>query len=1474
MVKAKRAGKFLRRSLLLLLTALILVVIASLLLLLPVVQTRLAQWLSGRLSDDLGTSIRIERVELRLFGANRLHGLYIADLNGDTLIAADEVWLRGVRVKPNERLFEASRLELYRSRFALLKDSGNVQSNLTLLLEKLSGTDTATTAAEPWRIQCRSVDIRELHFSYADANIDPIPYGVDVDHVDIPSANIRGHDLLFSGDSVLIGLEEVSLADRSGLVVEHLSGAARVSGKGVRIKDLHLVTGPQIAGAVGSDLRGDLDLRSIRFSDFDEFNTRVMMEARLDSSRLQFADVALFAPDLQGVDLPITLRGNIQGKVNELKGRDMDLYFGERSSFHGDVELSGLPDVPNTFIVLDAESISTDPEDLASLPVPPFLQKRTLQLPQEVKRLGAMAYTGNFTGFINSFTTYGTAATQAGTLRTDISYDSDTVSERFELRGKLATTGIDLGLIFGTSSVGKIAFDTEVKAKGPNFRSLEAELQGEVSRLNVAGMAIGGITLNGKLEKDLFNGVLHCDDPKLLLDFNGLADLRGKWPLVDFTAHVQRMDMRALGLIAGTGYSDLAMQVQAKGSLAPDSLEGEIHLKEVSFCLDSVDLELGDIAVNAWRDQGVPVLTVESGMADASVRGTFYPTLLHGAVESVVYSVFPALQDQVVYAQEEQAFTYDVTIKHAQPLLDLLLPGLVVAEGTHASGSFDSRTFDLGLDAWIPYIGYGGLMGDSLVIGVDKTMDLLSFSIRGNGSSRKDSIAMKDLDITGKAYQDEVRIGADWRDATGPANGTINIDALVHGPRSISIDLEPSRLTFGQGDWTNERTARLRVDSNTVTIDTLEMRNAGQSIRLGGMISPDPDKALTFDLHDVRLDNLRPFYDGPAVHGRLSGDGRIFALYGDPYLLSYLCVDSLAIEGHPVGDLRFAAAYSEGSDAINVNGTLQRGNLQALTFSGKLDPGKEEELALKLKLDQFDLRFIDPYLPEDISDIQGMLSGSIDVTGKLSDPQINGSVLMENAGLRINYLNTFYSFTHQMEIRPDMFRLDLVKLQDEEGHTAIANGAIIHKGLKDWNFDVSMDMENLMVLNTDESRNELYYGKAYATGNMGLSGYADQLEILVDAATAPGTDIHFPLGASREVGGITFIHFIGAGDDTDVERVVDLSGLSLDMNVKVTPDARFELIFDPTVGDIMQGRGEGNIALSITSAGDLSMKGGVELVDGNYLFTLRNLVNKRFSVETGGRINWYGDPFDATIDIDAVYRLRAGLYDVMPPALRTEAYKKRVPVEVLMHLSQKLMNPDIAFDVRVPTVDEGVRTQVKSALSTTDEMNKQVFALIVLNRFLPADATAAPTENSEIGSGVSTTGSELFSNQVSNWLSSFSDKFDLGVNWRTGDVLSQDEFELAVSTAIFNDRLQVNTNVGLAYGDGGTQSGNALIGDFSAEYLITQGKLRFKAFSQSNDRNLEQIEQSSTTQGIGLAYKVEFDTLLELLGWKKKPEGE
>lgn len=1440
-------------------TLVFLVVVIVVLLLFPVVQTWIAGIVSKKLSEDLGITVRIERVEIRPFAMNRLHGVFVADLLGDTLLAVDELRIRGLRINTDEQRINVRRLELYDTRFALATQKGDMQSNLTNLLDKLASEDTTSGGAD-WKIQCKELDIQRLHFSFNSGNSERLPFGVDFKHVDVNTADIIGQNVRVAGDSVMVDLERISLKDHSGLVLEELSGATQVSPRGIRIAGMRIKT-------PGSELKGDLKFDSETFADFDQFETNVRMRVQLDSSHVQFSDIALFAPDLQGVEFPLGISGKFRGTISELKGRDMRLTYGDGSEFRGNAEFTGLPDVPNTFMVIDVEHFHTDPKDLAQLPIPPFIEKAHLRLPVEVERLGPVSFSGDFTGFPRAFTASGRSVTAVGPVTTDISYDRDTISNVFELRGSVATTGFDLGTVIGDPTVGKIACDVKVRGSGRTLGTMTAELEGTVPELHVKKLNVGGIAVKGRLEKNLFNGVLHCEDPNLKMDFDGLADLRGKWPKVDFTADIRHFDPRSFGLIGGEGFSGLTMKVQATGELAPDSLKGSIQMQDVSFCEDSVDLEIGEIALTSQRENGQPVLTLRSTVADADVRGPFYPTRLPDAVKSVLFSVFPALQEEVRYTQEEQRFTFEATIKNAQSVLELVAPGLRIDSGTVASGHFDSRTFDLGLNAMLPSITFGALSGDSVEVILDKTMDVLAFRFRSARQGVGGGTFISGIELTGKAYQDEVQLRAGWKGSNNGTAGDLDLDALVLNGHSVAIDLRPSTLFFGRGSWVNERTAHILVDTSSIRVDSLELRNEDQYVMLDGTVSQDPKTPLNFDLRDVRLENAKPFYDGPEIHGLLSGDGRAFSLYKAPYLLSYLCVDSLAIDENPIGDLRFGASWNNEDNVVDINGELKRDTLRMLGFTGVLAPGRKDELDVDLLLDRFDLLAIEPYLPEAISDVQGLVTGKVDITGKLADPQANGEVMLDNAGIRINYLNTKYTFSHPVIIRPDQFAMDLVTLHDGQGGTAKARSFTLnHESFARWNFDVAADLDRLLVLNTTFDDNQLFYGTAVGTGDLNIDGYTENLGITVDAHTDKGTFLHFPLGASTDVGGIPFVRFMKPGQNLDsLEAPVDLTGVHLDMKIGVTPDARFELIFDPTVGDIISGHARGDIAMAVTPSGDFTMKGGLDIVDGDYLFTLRNLVNKKFTVDPGGRITWYGDPFDARLDMNAVYKLRTALYDIMPPSERSEAYRKRVPVEVIMHLSDKLMQPEIGFDVRLPSVDDGVRTQVNSVLSDKDKLNKQVFALLVLNKFVSDDITQAGGFGQDASASGLTTMAEFASSQLSNFLGNASDAVDLGINYRPGNSGLADEFEVAVGKAFFNNRVQVSTNVGVTSANASSsQSGSQLIGDFNVEYLITNdGKLRAKAFSQSNDRNLNQLNQAQTTQGAGLAYREEFNTLGE-----------
>ena len=904
-------------------------------LLFPGVQT----WIAGRMSayahKELGINFSVRRVAVHPFGPIHFQGLYIADLQGDTLIAADDLAVRGLRIELDGRTIRARSLGLDHARFFLEKAEGDSTSNLTQLLNKLSSRPTDAPAA-PWTISCGTVDVRAFHFSYHDRNVPVAPYGVDFEHVDARRVHLLANGLRVVGDTISASLEGVSLIERSGLVLDALTGRTSVSPKGVRIDDLTLRT-PR------TDLHGQLALNSDGWEDFDEFIDSIQIRLDLDSSRLQFADIAWFAPDLKGIDFPIDVSGRFRGTIRELHGKDMHLGFGQRSVFEGDASLSGLPDINTTFIVLDVEHFRTDPADLATLPVPPFDSLQTLQLPVEVQRLGAMSFEGNFTGFPNAFTAYGRSSTDIGTVRTDLSYERDTVSRVFSFNGRLATDGFDLGRLINDPTVGPLACNVTMKAHGGSVKTMEADIEGTVPLLTFNRYRITNIETRARLDRDRFNGELHCRDPNLVMDFNGLADRSGRWPKVDFTANIQHADLHALNLVEGEGYNSLSVIVQAEGEIAPDSLKGTLLLDDVSYCDAQGDHEFGDIQFHSTRSGGQPVIELRSTLADATVRGPFLPTKLPDALRSVVLSVFPSLEEQVRYAHAEQHFDFDLELKEMGPVLDMFLPELELAPGTEAHGSFDSRTFDLGLAASIPHIAYGGFSGDTVHVIADKTMDVLAFSFRSARQALSDSTWIRGIDITGKAYQDEVELSMGWSGSSYGTEGDLELLALVNGPRSIDADLLPSTLFFGRGILVTIRaTAHFRWDSTHVRVDSLELWNGIQHLLLNGFVGRDPQESLRFDLENVRMENLQPL-PGRTSHPwqAWNGDGRVFASARRSPTSSATC--AWTVSRSRTNRSATCASRPPGTktdDAIDLNGTLDRAAHQGAGFHRQCSAGE------------------------------------------------------------------------------------------------------------------------------------------------------------------------------------------------------------------------------------------------------------------------------------------------------------------------------------------------------------------------------------------------------------------------------------------------------------------------------------------------------------------------------------------------------
>jgi hypothetical protein len=480
--------------------------------------------------------------------------------------------------------------------------------------------------------------------------------------------------------------------------------------------------------------------------------------------------------------------------------------------------------------------------------------------------------------------------------------------------------------------------------------------------------------------------------------------------------------------------------------------------------------------------------------------------------------------------------------------------------------------------------------------------------------------------------------------------------------------------------------------------------------------------------------------------------------------------------------------------------------------------------------------------------------------------------------MKINYLQTKYKMSDSVRFDKNGIRFTNVKVSDDKGNPVVVNGRVNHRNFKDFSADLTINAKDALVLNTKPKDNDLFYGTAYATGVTTIKSGNNLLSFDISGKTGKNTKFYMPLNTSLSVSEYSFVSFAGpknpknteSQDDGKLKPPPTQTGFDLDFDLEVTPEAEAQLIFDSKVGDVMKGHGSGNLNITYNPKGEFRITGDYIVEDGDYLFTLGNILNKSFSVENGGKIMFNGDINNAEIDMKAIYKLKASLF----PILQDENYKDRIPVECQLNLSGNLWNPVVGFNIYLPTADEKTRTYVRNAISTEEELSRQFLYLLVMNSFY-ADPSmgVASTGGSPSGtSAMAVTTFEMLSSQLSNWLSQISNDFDIGVVYRPGtgskDINPQ-EVQVALSTQILNDKVVINGNFDVPLSGSSTSNTNQITGDFDAEVKLTN-KLNFKVFNRYN--NPYTGKGVDYTQGIGIFFKQDFDRFEDLFKKKTKQD--
>jgi hypothetical protein len=1423
----------------------------------PTVQTWLAQRAADYLSGQLGAKVEIGRVEIDLWANLIIRDLYVEDQHQDTLAFIPELRLKEYTWDKKQGKFEVQEAVMESPYFQIQRHAEDTTLNIAFITNYINSFPPSedTTGTE---ILLSNIQLRNARLAYNNEH-SPIrtTFGIDWNHLYLDGLNLNLAQLYSKGDSLTGRIAHISAHEKTGFRIEDfVSEVTMVTGK-VSLVDANIKTN-------ASNIIGDLEFAFDSFDDFDYFEQRVKMKHQLKQTKLQLGDLAWFVSDLEGIDKTIYISGNIKGKVSELKGKKIEIQFDDNSVFKGDFNMDGLPEMSETFISLDVDKLTSNKRELERIPLPPFDGQHFLETPPNFEQLGQMTFAGNFTGYLHDFVAFGELNTAIGAVGSDIAFKEDTLHDDYYYSGSLKTTAFDLGKFYNDPNLGPVTADVSIDGSGLSVATLDAEFEGDIASINANQYTYNNIHLDGNFRQRYFSGDFYIEDENVEMLFSGTIDFKQAKPQLNFDAEIFNADLKKINVLKDYEYSSISglISVESKG-LDFANFEGVLEIKELTYCAKSKDYYLENLRLTAER-QGDLKVTLDSDIATAQVEGKFDLKEFAPAMEEIISEILPSYQPPV-RTHREQNFSIDMQVHDFTQVSEIFIPELRVANNTRVNLEVNEPQSSLVINVVSDSVSFQDNKITGLIIDAQRVDSSLFMNMLTDELVIGSTLDMIDFSLDTRTNKDTIYTALAWGRDESIHSGDLNGKLAVRGYQNFDFIFERSNLRINDQIWSLRQKGRVSVDSTQIDFNRFEMSSNGQSISLDGMISERPADVLNANITSFDIKNVNPFIGGePNFYGIMSGTAAIRDAYGDMIFTNDITLLDFKLNDYLVGDLCVESLYENALKRLRIDGELEKEKFVPLSFAGyyKMND-KESPLDIVATVKDLDLAFINEFMSEGILDIQGKTTGTISLTGKPEDPLMRGTAYLNNASIFVDYLNTRYKIEEKIGIYPDMFTFDHIGIRDELNNPGFLTGQILHNAFGDWNFDIMIDMETpMLAMNTTEEMNSMYYGKAMTTGYVNIYGYDDQLEFDINVKTEKETSLAMPMNSSDDITFGNFIHFIDKTKPT-VEPPLDLSGIKLNLNLDITPDAYFQIIFDEAIGDVMRGQGQGNLNMVINNLSTFNMYGTVELVKGNYLFTLKNLLNKEFSVRPGGTISWYGDPFAADLNLKTVYKVSASLKDILTDDV-TGNSGQRVPIDLVMNLSGKMFKPAVAFDIELPTVDEVTKSRVQSVISTDQERNRQAFALLVMRRFVsPPNIN---TETTGTGNALAENGTELLSSQISNWLSQISDDFDLGFNYRPGDEISNEEIALALSTQLFNERLAISSNVGVSRGSSANQNPSNLIGDIRLEYKITpEGKIRLVVYNESNDFRMANTQQSPYTQGIGVVYQEEFDNWEEFI---------
>ena len=1445
----------------------------------PSVQNKLASIVSSELGKLLNTEVSVGHIELGLFNRLHIEDVQLKDLQGDELLNVQRLSAR-FEIKPLlDGKIVINSVQLIGFDIRLKKDTPESIPNFQFVLDAFASKDTLNKSPN-LDLRINSVLINRGQLSYDVLSESETPDKLNASHLSIRNLSASISLKAFRNDTVHAIIRRLGFEEQSGFQLEKLSAKLVADNKRLNLSDFNIKLTSSTLTLDSVEVCYDSLQNLPRLTDDVQF--RGML-----NGNFVLKDLAPIIPVMKGLHRPLQFDLKFHGQSKNLEIPLLSLSDNRNLDIKGNASVMDWGAKQSLFLQTQLTNLSVTKSGMNY-----FMNALTGSVPSILQQMEYIQFKGDAAGYLNDLRVAGTLRTGVGSLNANLLINSDENNNR-TYSGGLVSKDIHLGKLLNNAKFGHTRFNVEIEGFNYQNKYPESYIKGIISSLDYSDYRYENITLDGIYKDGGFNGHLALDDENGAVQIDGKFNFAQRVSDFNLQASVKNFRPNALNLSDKYVDSDISLNLTADftGS-SIDDVNGRILLD--SLVMNTAGKQsyfLDNLSVTAGQLDGQKEIQVLSPFLSAVVRGDYSYETIPASIMQIVQKYIPSL---VSWKQNKKALTnnfrFDVQMNDASFFKELFSVPLEVHMPLSLKGYVNDVNGQLRMDGFFPSLTYNGTLYDSATLLLENPAGHFDCQLRG-GMLMK-SGAMLTMSVDAEAEQDRLKTIISWGNNTDVTYGgrfaAVTRFFKTEGKSPIlqtDIDILPTEVVLNDTIW-NIRSSHVAIDSGRVYIDNFLFERPGQHLRVDGKITKEATDSCIIDLKNVDVQYVLDIvkFDDVEFGGLATGKVFLKNLLDKPDLKTRLNVHNFAVNKGLMGEADIKGVWDNDLPGIRLEADIEEKELSKTRVTGFVSP-KLKALDLRIEADSTNLDLLNPYFEGIFSELDARANGLVRLHGGFKTLDFEGGVRVK-LDTKVDIINSYIQLhDDSVYINHGEFVLKNARIFDREGNSGRISGALRHTHLKNLIYHFDIDGDNLLVYNTNDPGDMLFYGKVYAIGDITLDGGNNAMNIDVNITTGQNTTFTYVTGLTTEATSNQFITFVDKTPKrlqdsirtefyhfSDAKKKKENDGppmdLRINMNIDATPDAVMKVVMDPVAGDNITARGNGNFQVSFYNKGDFRMFGNYTIDEGMYKLSMQEIIRKDFVLQSGSTVTFTGDPYQANLDVKAAYTVNSvSLSDLSTDASLTQS---TVKVNCIMNLTGSLANPTIKFDLELPTVNEEDRELVRSATSTEEQMNTQIIYLLGIGKFYAYDYNENSNRSS---SATSSLAFSTLSGQLNNMLSQVMENknWNIGANFSTGqEGWSDVEAEAILSGRLLNNRLLINGNFGYREN---VMANTNFVGDFEAIWLLTKnGEFRLRGYNQTNDRYF--TKSTLTTQGIGFIYKKDFNKWNDLFLWLMRKQSQ